>query len=337
MIKYYESKIIEAEDTIDKLLKSNMILPDHTSYFKEIDKWLGIKTENYNKFNVYSSMAVSSEPECDSYSTNLVDSTNKNSIFTPNELIKSYKTILNTVNDITSVACVTTRRWKSHKNSTTEEVLTTIEITNTDMETFCESCVQQGNYITASKNPIGIISQSRELMVITSDSEFDPLEFISNTTANNVYVSSNLDSSGYGTHVSSTNQHLLESGNEFGKNKYYDSCDKSSPCCDNCVSYPDGKCLSLTTCNWVNGKVECSIENKCSQRFTSSTNILPDEFYISELDDRQLRMWNKLKESTETTKATTRNKLFVPETHSCMWFDCNPNSLHNPCNKYNKC
>jgi len=38
MIKYYESKIIEADDTIDKLLKSDMILPDHTSYFKEIDK-----------------------------------------------------------------------------------------------------------------------------------------------------------------------------------------------------------------------------------------------------------------------------------------------------------
>jgi hypothetical protein len=49
MIKYYESKIIEADDTMDKLLKSDMILPDHTSYFKEIDKWLGIKTENYNK------------------------------------------------------------------------------------------------------------------------------------------------------------------------------------------------------------------------------------------------------------------------------------------------
>ena len=45
----YESKIIEADDTIEKLLKSDMILPDHTSYFKEIDKWLGIKTENYNK------------------------------------------------------------------------------------------------------------------------------------------------------------------------------------------------------------------------------------------------------------------------------------------------
>tara|TARA_R100000656_G_C3934049_1_gene125464 strand:+ start:701 stop:919 length:219 start_codon:yes stop_codon:yes gene_type:complete len=49
MIKYYESKVIEAEDTIEKLLKSEMILPEHTSYFKEIDKWLSIKGESFSK------------------------------------------------------------------------------------------------------------------------------------------------------------------------------------------------------------------------------------------------------------------------------------------------
>ena len=167
----------------------------------------------------------------------------------------------------------------------------------------------------------------------------NPAEFISDYSNNNTFVSSDLDSSGYGIYKTSTNQNLLDSG-EFGKNSYYESCDETTPCCDNCVSYPNGNCISINMCRWaLDGDaygVSCSFDHMCSTKYTSNT-LLPSEFYNRELSSAERKLWKRMKNKKELTVNTTKKKLFVPELHTCMWFDCSSKSPHNPCKKYTEC
>ena len=47
--KYYESKILEANENIKLLLNTTALLPDHTDINKELDKWMEIKSSNLSK------------------------------------------------------------------------------------------------------------------------------------------------------------------------------------------------------------------------------------------------------------------------------------------------
>ena len=47
--KYYESKILEANENIKLLLNTTALLPDHTDINKELDKWIEIKSSNLSK------------------------------------------------------------------------------------------------------------------------------------------------------------------------------------------------------------------------------------------------------------------------------------------------
>ena len=47
--KYYESKILEANENIKLLLNTTALLPDHTDINKELGKWIEIKSSNLSK------------------------------------------------------------------------------------------------------------------------------------------------------------------------------------------------------------------------------------------------------------------------------------------------
>jgi len=47
--KYYESKILEADENIKLFLNATTILPDHTDINKELDRWIEIKGSNFSK------------------------------------------------------------------------------------------------------------------------------------------------------------------------------------------------------------------------------------------------------------------------------------------------
>ena len=47
--KYYESKILEADENIKLFLNTTTILPDHTDINKELDRWIEIKGSNFSK------------------------------------------------------------------------------------------------------------------------------------------------------------------------------------------------------------------------------------------------------------------------------------------------
>jgi len=47
--KYYESKILEANENIKLLLNTTTILPEHSDINKELDKWIEIRTSHWGK------------------------------------------------------------------------------------------------------------------------------------------------------------------------------------------------------------------------------------------------------------------------------------------------
>ena len=46
--KKFESKVLEADENIKILLSTTSLLPDHTNLNKEIEKWIEIKSSNFD-------------------------------------------------------------------------------------------------------------------------------------------------------------------------------------------------------------------------------------------------------------------------------------------------
>ena len=295
---------------------------------------------NYNTFNVLPCISVIDKDDANTYKNK-----NNHIIYRDNSNCggeKCFKTVGDSLTDKVAAACVYKKSWsptKSSKNFNEENIIE-IEIVDKDgMDDLCERCDTFGDFISKPKNHTGITRESRKLFIICS-SNFNPADFISDYSEGNTISSENLDSSGYGTHKSATRQTLLDGG-DMDKNFYYDSCDETTPCCDNCASYSDGKCLSISRCEWVmeNGtyNFNCSYNNICSSIFKTN-DILPSEFYIGDLNRSQIKLWNEMRNNKKSNIIPdNRKKLFVPELHTCMWFDCISNSPNNPCKKYTEC
>jgi hypothetical protein len=297
------------------------------------------KHDTYNTFNVSPSMSVMDNRECRDKSGG------RDIIYVQDEILENHYILLNTIENIKAIACVHKKKWLPNINSTAkEENIITIEISDSNnAQLSCEQCGIQGGISTPQKNPLGVEIESTNLYIIASDNEFNPQNFIDDYSENNEFINSDgLNSSGYGTHVSATRQELSDFG-EFGKNYFYKSCDKTTPCCDNCYSYPKGFCISTPKCRWENENnvkvLNCTHDSFCFDRLIDISNKFPSEFYISNLDTSQKQTWNSIVKNKKTSnnQNTSRKKLFVTELHRCMWFDCNSNSPNSPCKKYNEC
>jgi len=54
LLKKYESNILEADENIKLLLEKPNLIPEHTDINKDIDKWVGKKSDNLGKLNTLS-------------------------------------------------------------------------------------------------------------------------------------------------------------------------------------------------------------------------------------------------------------------------------------------
>jgi hypothetical protein len=297
------------------------------------------KHDTYNAFDVPPSMSVMDKRECEDKSGG------RDIIYTQDEILENHYVLLNTIENIKAIACVHKKKWLPNINSTAkEENIITIEISNSNnAELSCKQCKVQGGISTPQKNPLGVVIESTGLYIIASDGNFSPQDFIDDYSENNEFINSDgLNSSGYGTHISATRQELSDFG-EFGKNHLYDSCDKTTPCCNNCYSYPEGLCISTPKCRWENENniktLNCTDTSFCFNRSIDLFDDFPSEFYISDLNATQKRIWDILIQDKKISndQNASRKKLFVTELHKCMWFDCNSNSPNSPCKKYNEC
>jgi hypothetical protein len=316
-----------------------------TTDTKSICRYILKETDDYTSFEIKSCLDSLRTGEIKSYKNVFgVDVLERNDFFCNKAC---YKTFIETITNKKAIASVKRTYWSPKQSSPyktknyNEENIIEITINDSsDILSFCEAHEPHDDIIVRDESSKGFKRESKKLYIITSDKSFNPEDFINDYSENVNFVTSNLDSSGYGVYTTATNEELLNYG-DFGKHKYYDTCDKSTPCCDNCSIYAIGNCITINSCKWIfsDGMYDlvCSDEHKCSEAYPMSIDILPTEFYNSDLNSDKRKIWKKLINESKTIKESSKKNLFIPELNQCLWFECIPNSLNDPCKKYGKC